>query len=90
MHDEYKPEGLLIGHAIEDEHRLDGEMPGPSTIRCWHDDGKVGHDEGYQCTADAKIRREVKTEERQVVMQEIHHPDADGEKEVERQVLDAP
>ena len=34
--------------------------------------------------------REIETEESQIVMQEIHHPDADGEKQVERQVLDTP
>ena len=89
MHDEHKPEGLFISHAIEDKHRLDGKMPGTSTIRCWHDDGKVGYDEGYQCTADTEVRREVEAEEGEVVMQEVHHPDADGEKEIERQVLDA-
>ena len=88
MYDQHEPESLLVGHTVEDEHGLDGEMPGPSTVRCRYDDGKVGHDEGDQCTADAQMRREVEAEERQVIVQEIAHPDTDGEKEIERQVLD--
>ena len=88
MHDEYKPEGLFISHAIEDKHRLDGEVPWASSVWRRHDDGEVGHHERYQCTTDAKVLREVETEEGEVVMQEVHHPDADAEKQVERQVLD--
>ena len=49
MDDEDEVEGLLFLHAIEDEHGLDGEVPGPRTVGRGHDDGKVGHhkrDEG--------------------------------------------
>ena len=89
MYDQYKPEGLFVGYTVEDEHGLDGEMPRTSTVRRRYDDGKVGHDKGHQCSANAQIGREVEAEERQVIVQEIAHPDADGEKEIERQVLDA-
>ena len=82
MYDENEPERLLVGNAVEDEHRLDGEMPRTSTIGRWHDDGEVGYHKGNQRTADTKFRCEVEAEECQVVMQEIHHPDADGEEQV--------
>ena len=88
MYDEHEPEGLLISDTIEDQHGFDGEVPGTSAIGGGNDDGKVGYHKGYQCTADTQMLREVKAEERQVVMQEVHHPDANGEKQVERQVLD--
>ena len=71
MHDEYKPEGLFIGHTIEDQHGLDGKMPRTGTVRGGYDDGKVGYHEGYQCTADTEVRREVEAEEGEVVMQEM-------------------
>ena len=89
MDDEYEPEGLLVGHAIEDKHGLDGEVPGTGAVGRGYDDGEVGHHEGYQRTADAEVGREVEAEEGKIVMQEIHYPDADGEKQIEWQVLDA-
>ena len=90
MYDQYKPEGLFVGYTVEDEHGLDGEVPRASSIGRWHDNSKVGHDEADQRTANAQVLREVETEERQVVVQEVAHPDANGEKQVERQVLDPP
>ena len=89
MHDEHEEERLLVLYAVEDEHGLDGEMPGAGTVGRRHDDGEVGHDERYEGTAETEVGREVEAEERQVVMQEVAHPDAYGEQQVERQVLDA-
>ena len=90
MYDEHKPKGLFVGHTIEYQHGLDGEMPGTCTVGGGYDNGKVGHHKRDQRTTDTKVRREVEAEEGEVVMQEVHHPDADGEKEVERQVFDIP
>ena len=90
MYDEHEPQGLFIGYAIEDEHRFDGEMPGTCTVWGGYDDGKVCYHEGYQRTANSQICGKVKAEEREVVMQEIHHPDTDREKQVKRQVLYTP
>ena len=88
MDDEDKPEGLLIGYAIENEHGLDGEMPGTGTIGCGYDDGEVGYHKRHQRTANAETGRKVEAEKGEIVMQEVHQPDADGEEQVERQVLD--
>ena len=89
MDDEYEEEGLLVLYAVEDEHRLDSEMPGTGAVGRRHDDGEVGHDERHEGTAEAEVGREVEAEEGQVVMQEVTYPDAYGEQQVERQVLDA-
>ena len=62
-------------------------MPGTCTIGRGYDDGEVGYDKGYQRTTNPQMGREVEAEERQVVMQEVHYPDANGEEQVERQVL---
>ena len=48
--DEHEIEGVLVNDAIEDEHRLDGEVPGACTIGSRHDDGDGADDEGDQCT----------------------------------------
>ena len=82
MHDEHKPKGLFISHAIEDEHRFDGKVPRPRSIGGWDNDCEVGNDKGYQCTTDAEVGCKVETEEGEVIMQEVHHPDANGEKEI--------
>ena len=79
MDNQYEPQGLLVGYTVENEHGLDGKVPGAGTIGCWYDNGKVGYYERYQGTTDAEIRCEVKAEERQVIMQEVAHPDANGE-----------
>ena len=82
MDNEYEDKRLVVGHAIENQHRLDGEMPRTGTIRRGHDDGEVSHHKGYQRTAQSQLRRKVEAEEGEVVMQEVHHPDADGEEQV--------
>ena len=89
MHDEYEEEGLFVLYAVEDEHGLDGEMPRAGTVGRGHDDGEVGYDERHEGTAEAEVGREVEAEEGEVVMQEVTYPDAYGEQQVERQVLDA-
>ena len=78
MNDEYEPQCLFIGHTIKNEHGLDGEMPGTGTVGGGHNDGEVGYDKRNQGTADTEVGREVEAEERQVVVQKVAHPDADG------------
>ena len=46
MDDKNEIKGLLVGDTIEDEHRLDGEMPGACSVGRRHDDGDGAHDEG--------------------------------------------
>lgn len=84
MHDEYEVQRLLISHAVEYQHRLHREMPGAGAIRRRHDDSEVTHDEAHQRTAQSKPGCEVEAEERQVEMQEVTAPDADGIEEVQR------
>ena len=67
--DEHEPESLLISYAIENQHGLDGKVPGTSTIGRWHNDSEVGYDKGYQRTTNPQMGRKVEAEERQVVMQ---------------------
>ena len=85
--DKYEPEGLFVGNTIEYQHGLDGKVPRAGTIRRWYDNGKVGHDKRHEGTADAQVSRKVEAEEREVVVQEVAHPDTDREKQVEGQVL---
>ena len=77
MDDEYKPEGLFVGDTIEDQHGLDGKVPRAGTIGRWYDNGKVGNDKRYEGTADTQVGCEVEAEEREVVVQEVAHPDSD-------------
>ena len=85
--DKYEPEGLFVGNTIEYQHGLDGKVPRTGTIGRWYDNGKVGHDKRHEGTADAQVSRKVEAEEREVVVQEVAHPDTDREKQVEGQVL---
>ena len=87
MYDEDKVESLGVGDAIEDEHRLDGEMPRPGTVRGGHDDGYGAYDERHEGARQAKMGGEVEAEEGEVVVNEIAEPDADGEKEKQGDVL---
>ena len=64
MYDEHKDECLMISHTIENQHGLDGEMPGTCTIRRGHDNGKVCHHKRYHGASKTKIGREIKAEER--------------------------
>ncbi len=48
VNDEHEEEGIVRLDAIEDEHRLHGEMPWTGSIGCRHDDGYASHDEGHQ------------------------------------------
>ena len=77
MDDEYKPEGLLVGDTIEDQHGLNGKMPRTGTVGGRYNDGEVGHDKRHEGTADTQVGCEVEAEEREVVMQKIAHPDSD-------------
>ena len=85
--DKHEPEGLFVGNTIEYQHGLDGKVPRAGTIGRWYDNGKVGNDKRYEGTADTQMGCEVEAEEREVVVQEVAHPDTDREKQVEGQVL---
>ena len=38
MYDQYKPQRLFVGHTIEYQHGLDGEVPGTSTVGRGYDE----------------------------------------------------
>ena len=87
MHDEHEVEGLIACYAIEDKHRLHGKMPGAGTIGCRYDDSHGPNDEGHQGTSRTKVGGSGKTKEGEIIMQEVAHPDANGEEDEERHVL---
>ena len=78
MHDKHEIKGLLVGDTIEDEHRLDGEMPGACSVGRRHDDGDGAHDEGDQGAGEAEVGGGVEAEEGEVVVDEIAAPDGEG------------
>ena len=79
MDDEHEVEGLNVGNAVEDEHGLDGEVPGTGSVGRGNDDGDGTYDEGHQGTAQSEVAGEVEAEEGEVVVQEIADPDGEGE-----------
>ena len=86
--DEHEIEGFYIGHAIENEHGLYGEMPRTGTVGGGYDDGYGAYDECHQRTAQSEMGREVEAEEGEIVVQEIAHPDGEGEEGEQGYVLD--
>lgn len=48
VNDEDEVEGILIDDAVEDEHRLDSEVPRACTIGSRHDDSDGANDESDQ------------------------------------------
>ena len=79
MYDEYEIKGLHIGYTIEYQHGLYREMPGTGTIGCRYDDGDGAHDKSDEGTTGSQVLREVETEEGQVIVQEVAHPDSQRE-----------
>lgn len=80
--------GGLLGNAIKDEHRLDGEMPGACTVRRGDEDGEGADAEDEESGERVDAAREVEGEEGEVEMQVIACPDAYAIKEIEREVVD--
>ena len=87
MHDEHEVEGLIACYAIEDKHRLHSKMPGAGTIRSGHNNGHGAYDKGHQGTSGAKVGGSSEAEESEIIMQEVAHPDANGEEDEERHIL---
>ena len=71
---QHEIERIGLAYAVENQHRFHGEMPRSGTIRRGHDDGETADDECRHRTADTQRFHCVKTEECQVVMQEITAP----------------
>ena len=88
MDDENEVEGVFVGDTIEDEHGLDGKVPGTGTVGGGHDDGYGADDEGYEGTAKTEMGGEVEAEEGKVVVEEVAEPDGYGEEGEQRNVLD--
>ncbi len=87
MYYKHEIESLVIGNAIENEHGLNGEMPGTSTVRGWYEYGDTTNDKRYHSACDTEVCRSRETEEREVIVQEIACPDGDGVEEEERDIL---
>ena len=87
VHDEHEEERVVGSHAIEQEHGLHGEVPGPCSVGCGHHHGYRSHDEGHQGAAHSQVGGGVEAEEREVVVEEIAQPDGRREADEERHVL---
>ena len=89
MNDEHEVEGVVLLDAIEDEHRLHGEMPWPRSVGCRYDHGDASHDEGYQSAHQIEMARRFEALEGEIIVQEVAQPDAQGEGDVKRHVSHA-
>ena len=86
VYDEHEVEGVGFLHAIEDEHRLHGKVPGTGTVGRRHNHGDAAYDESYQCTRQPQTGCGIKAEECQVVVQEVAAPDGEGVEDEQRDV----
>ena len=89
VNDEHEVEGVVLLDAIEDEHRLHGEMPWTRSIGCRYDYSYASHDEGHQSAHQIEMARRFKALEGEIIVQEVAQPDAQGEGDVERYVSHA-
>lgn len=89
VHDKHEIKGLLVGDTIEDEHRLDGEMPGACTVGGGHDDGDGAHDERDKGAGEPEVGGGVEAEEGEVVVDEVTAPDGEGVEDEEGLVAHA-
>ena len=90
MDDEHKVEGVGGAHAVEDEHRLHGEVPGARSVGGGDDDRDAAHDERHDGTIESQPACGFETEEREVVVEEVARPDGHRPEHVERRVVDLP
>ena len=68
MYDKYEIECVFIDDAIENQHGLDGEVPGTCSVGGGHDDGDGAYYKRYQRTGQSKMLRSLEAEEGQVIM----------------------
>ena len=66
--DKHEPEGLLVGNTIENQHGLDGKVPGTGTVGRRNDDSEVCYDKRYKGTTNTQVGGEVEAEKREVKM----------------------
>ena len=55
VYDEHEVECVVLLDAIEDEHRLHGEMPWTGSVGCRHYHGDAAHDEGHQSAHQVQV-----------------------------------
>ena len=75
---QHEVEGVVVGHAVEYEHGLYGEMPRPGSVGGGNYYGDAAYYERYQGALEAEVGGEVEAEERQVIVQEVANPDGEG------------
>jgi len=88
VHDEHEIECIVRLDAVEDKHRLHGEMPRSGSVGGRDDDGDAAHDESYQSAHQTQVRGRLEALEREIVVQKIAQPYSYGEGDEERNVLD--
>ncbi len=57
VNDEHEEEGIVLLDAIEDEHRLHGEMPWTRSVGSRYDHSYAAHDEGHQSAHQIEMAR---------------------------------
>ena len=82
MNDEHEIEGIVLLDAIEDEHRLHGEMPWTRSVGRRYDHGNASHDEGHQSAHQIEMARRFEALEGEIIVQEVAQPDAQCEGDV--------
>ena len=86
VYNEYKIEGVCIRYAIKYQHRLHGKMPRTSPIGSRNHNGNTTHYKRNESTHHTQMRRSVKTEKREIVMQEVTYSYSQCENKEQRHV----
>lgn len=87
--DEGEEDGGLLGDAIEDEHGLDGEVPGAGSVGGGNEDGKASCAEDEEACHGADVAGGIEGEEGEVEMEVVAYPDADAIEQIEREIADS-
>lgn len=86
---QHEVEGVVVSHAVQYKHGLHGEVPRTGAVGRGHYDGYAADNERDQGALEAEAGGEVEAEERQVIVQEVAYPDAEGVEDEQRCVPDA-
>ena len=87
MNHKYEIECMLIDHSIKYKHCFHCEMPWSCTIGRRHKHSNAADNKGNEGAHYSKIFRKLKTEESEIIMQEIAHPYTYRQHDIKGQVF---
>ena len=87
MHDEHEKGCVGLPNAIEHENGLHGEVPGACAVGRRNKHGERSDHERNEGCQRAETCREVETEEGEVEVQVVAHPNAYGIEDKEQRTL---